>query len=338
MKKKLLAMMLMVVMVLSLAACGTKNTASGDGVKAVLDKMSALETNGVSMVFEMNMDDENVGIKLDMSGDDDTALVTFDVKMNIEGMVLDDYVRLTDVIVVDQVAYANVTSIFDFLAELDPQYALLSAYIDLPGDYLMLTMDDLSELYQDFLGVDIDFAELLNTSLEETEEENPALAEAAKDVVCRFIDEFAAKEGSGVTVSGDKISVSVNEKTIEAFMKALASMDVEDYCMQYAEAMDKIEGGVDYTAAMSKEIDGLNEAIREASEDVSFDDDEQIEINASMGVQGKNNVVSASIRVKDSLDDVKMSLSVKTTPDKNQSISVPGSIMTYDEFMEAFGY
>lgn len=339
MKKKLLASLMMIVMVLSLAACGTKTpTASGDAVKAVIDKMSAAEVNGMSMVFEMSMDDENVGIKLDMSGDDTNGIVTIDAKMNIEGMKLDNYVRLSDCVIIDDAFYVNVKAVFDFLAELDPQYAILASYIDLPGDYVKLTLDDLTELYSDVLGVDIDFTELMEASLS-AEETDPAYTDAITDVVCRFLDELASKEGSGLTVSGDKISLAIDEKSAEAFMKALASIDVEEYCMQYAEAMDKIEGGVDYTAAMQKEVKGLNDAIKEASEDMGkLDADEKVNIAVSLGVEGKKNVVTMSVSAKDKYEDVKMSFSVTTSPDKSKAVSTPDSVMTYDEFMEVFGY
>lgn len=338
MKKKLLAAVMCLVMALSLAACGTKNAASGDAVKAVIDKMSDVEVNGMSMVFEMNMNDEDLGFKIDMSSDDTNAVVTIDMKMNIEGMEIKDYVRLSDCIVVDDKFYVNVKAVFDFMAELDPQYAMLAAYIDLPGDYVEMTMDDLTELYSDLLGVDIDFAELLEASLE-AEEVDPAYNDALTDVVCRFIDELASKDGSGVTVSGDKISIAVDEKSAEAFMKALASMDVEEYFMQYAEAMDKIEGGVDYTASMQKEVEGLNEAIKEASEDMGeLDEDEKLSVAVSVGVEGKSEVISMAIGGYDGYDDVNMSLSIVTSPDKNQTISAPDSVMSYDELMEVFGY
>lgn len=339
MKKKLLSVMMMIVMALSLASCGTKNTASGDAVKAVIDKMSATEVNGMSMIFEMSMDDENIGLKLDVSGDDSTAVVTMDLKMNIEDMKLDDYVRMTDCIVVDETFYVNVKAVFDFLAEVDPQYAILASYVELPGDYVELTVDDISELYSDVLGIDIDFAELMEAGLAEAEENNTAYTQAATDVVCKFIEELASKDGSGLTVSGDKISMTLSEKTLEAFMKALASIDVEEYCMQYAEAMDKIEGGVDYTAAMQKEVKGLNDSIKEASEDIpEFDAVEGFEINASAGVDGKSNVVSASMKLKENGESMDISLSVKTSPDKAASVSAPGSVMSYDEFMNVFGY
>lgn len=338
MKRKLLSILMMIVMALSIASCGTKDAVSGDAVKAVIDKMSATEVNGMSMVFEMNMDDEDFGLKMDVSGDDKTSVVTMDLKMNIDGMKLDDYVRMTDCIVADETFYVNVKAVFDFLAEIDPQYAILASYVELPGDYVGLTLDDVTELYSDVLGVDIDFAELMEAGLAEADENDAAYSQAVTDVVCRFIEELAAKDGSGLTVSGDKISGTVNEKTLGAFMKALASIDVEEYCMQYAETIDKIEGGVDYTAAMQKEVKGLNDKIKEAATDLPKFDDEKMDISFSAGVEGKSNVVAASVKVKDDIEDVGISLSVKTSPDKTSSVSVPDSVMTYEEFMNVFGY
>ncbi len=342
MRKKLLSVLLMVVMVLSLAACGTKKTGSGSSSRAVLDSMEAAEANSVTMAFEMSMDDENLAFKMDVATvDEKSATATADVKMNIEGMETgNDYVRLTDVVVDDETIYVNVKSVIDFMAELDPQFAMLEEYLDLSGDYVKLTMDDMTALYSDVLGVDIDFAELMETSLEEAEGDDSAYTDAVLDVLCRFLDELASKEGSQLTISADKISISLTEKNITAFMEALSQIDVEEYLMQYAEAMDKIEGGVDYTAAMQQEIEGCNDAIKKAAEDLKENGagDDEVEVSFSMGMEGKGCVVSMAIGAKDDVEDVKMALSMTTSPDKGTAVTVPDSVMTYDEFMELFGY
>lgn len=343
MKKKLLSVLLMFVMALSLAACGTKKAGSGNSSKTVFDSMKAQEANSVSMVFEMSMDDENLAFKMDVTDfDDKTAAATLDMKMNLEGMNTGaSYVRLTDVLVEEDIIYVNVASVLDFMAELDPQYAMLAEYFELPGDYLKLTLDDLTELYSDMLGMDIDFAELMEASLEETTAEDKASTDALLEVMCKFIDDFASREGSQLTISDGKISISVTEKNFTEFMEALAQVDVEEYLMQYAEAMDKIEGGVDYTAAMKQEIEGLNDQIKKLAEELKedgIDEDEQVAIDFTMGTEGKNNVVSASINVKDEYEDVTMALSLTTSPDKGTAVATPDSVMTYDEFMSLMGY
>lgn len=342
MKKKLLSVLLMAVMVLSLAACGTKKADAGNSSKTVLEAMEALEANSMSMTFEMTMDEENLAMKMDFSEvDERSGSATIDMKMNVEGMETgDNYVRLTDMILEDEVVYVNVSSVLDFLAELDPQFAMLSTYIELPGDYLKLTMDDLTEIYSDMLDMDVDFAGLMEASLEEAEEDNTAYTDAVLDVMCRFLDELASKEGSQMTITADKISISLTEKNVTEFMQALSQVDVEEYMMQYAEAMDKIEGGVDYTAAMKQEIDGLNEAIKEAAEDLKENGagDDEVAIDFTMGTEGKGCVVSAAIGVNDGDEDVKMAFSITTSPDKGTAVSVPDSVMTYEELMNALGY
>lgn len=339
--KKFLTVLLMVAMVLSMAACGTKKADSGVSAKAVFDSMQAQEdANSVSIVFEMNMDDENLAFKMDFNSVDEVSgSATVDMMMNLEGMETGAaYVRLTDVIVEDETVYVNVSAVLDFLAGLDPQFAMVAEYLDLPGDYVKLTMDDLTQFYSDMLGTDVDFAELMEASVEEADD---ASADAILDVMCRFLDELASKEGSQLTITGDKISIALTEKNLAEFMDALSQVDVEEYLMQYAEAMDKIEGGVDYTAAMQSEVDGWNESIKEAAADIKengIEEGQQMTVDFTMGTEGKGNLVSASVNVKDEYEDVKMALSIQTSSDKGEAVTVPDNAMTYEEFMELFGY
>ena len=258
MKKKLLSIMLMVVMVLSVAACGKKASANAQTATAILENISKAEVNTVSMEFEMAMEDEALGIRVTSSAKDESnAYATVEMKMNIEGYEMKEYVELTNIYVVDKnTIYIDMNQILEFLTELDSQFAMFTAYFNFTGDYLVITMDDLKALYAD---MGMDPAEIEAAFNAETDEE---LNKQLVNILGTFLDDYVSKAGEVASIKDGKLTVKVNNDNIVVAMDALAQMDVEDFLLKLAEAIDKQAGTVETTASMKAEVEGMNDSIK----------------------------------------------------------------------------
>ncbi len=147
----------------------------------------------------------------------------------------------------------------------------------------------------------------------------------------------AGKAGeSTVQISDSKVAIKVNNDNIQAVMDALAAMDVENYFMDLAERIDKIENSVTNTAAMKEEVTGWNDAIKASAEDLKSNGlgDDKMDIVFNMGMNGNNVEMNMNMNIDDSGEVVVMNMSFVTTPDKAQDFSIPASSMDLDTFMQ----
>lgn len=335
MKKKLLSVMLMLVMVLSVAACGKKAGADAQPtVKNVLEKISKAESNSVTCELEMKTDDGNLSFKISGSNKDGSnGYAKVEAKFNIEPYSMNDYVEFTNIYVVNDEVYINLQQMLDFLTELDSQFAMISAYLKLPGDYIVLTLDDVIELYEQ---MGIDTSELDFDSLK-TEEWNKEYTEAIIQVFGDMFDEYASKAGeTAVTVTADKVTFTVNNDNITAVLEALAAMDIENYFMDLAERIDKIDKTVGNTAAMKEEVKGWNDGIKSALEDVKANGtgDDKVNLVMTMGMNGKNMEMSLKADVESYGNTTAVNMTLQTTPDKASDFQIPSSTMSLEQLMQ----
>lgn len=333
--KKFLSMLMMLVTVLSLTACGAKNGASANDAKSVLESISKIEANSVECVLDVKVGAETMSFKIaGASKDESNAYVSILAKLNIEEYAMDDYVELTNVYYANgEEFYINIKQVLEFLTELDSQFAILSTYLALPGDYVMMTYDDLVELYAQ-MGVDMSDIDLSELAQSETDEEYVKLV---VDVLGGFINDFSKNAGEDtVAVKDNKITVTINNDNAVAAMEALAAMDVEEYFMKLAEGIDKVEGGVSTTAAMKSDIEGLNDNIKSAAEDLKANGvgDDKVELNFAIGVDGSSVTMSADAKVDESGEETVIGFTYTAKPDKAENFSIPTSTMSLDDFMQ----
>lgn len=335
MKKKVLSIMLMLVMVLSVTACGKKTGADAQPtVKNVLEAISNTETNTVTCEIEFESAEESMAFRIAGANQDEQhGYATVELKLNIDPYVMEDYVRLTDLYVVNDEVYMNVQQILDFMVELDSQFAMLSAYFQLPGDYLAITLDDLIALYEE---MGIDTSELDLESME-SEEWNDEYTKAMVEVFGSMLDEFAAKTGeTTVTITADKATFTINNDNILTVMDALAAMDLEDYFMDFAEKIDKIDGTVGNTAYMKEQVEGMNDEIKSAAEEVKANGvgEDKVNVVIDLGVNGNSVEVNLNMDMETDGETSTMKVAMITTPDKASEVTVPVSTMTLEEFMQ----
>lgn len=336
MKKRLLSIMLMLVMALSLVACGKKAGADAKAsAKNVLDQIIKAETNTVNCELELTSGEEVMSFRITGANKDESnGYAVIEMKMTMDPYVMEDYAELTNIYVVNgKEFYIDIQQFLDFMTELDSQFAMLSSYLKLPGEYLVVTLEDILALYE---SMGIDTSELDFESLGDSKA-NEAYSKAVIEVLGAFVDEFAGKAGeSTVQISDSKVAIKVNNDNIQAVMDALAAMDVENYFMDLAERIDKIENSVTNTAAMKEEVTGWNDAIKASAEDLKSNGlgDDKMDIVFNMGMNGNNVEMNMNMNIDDSGEVVVMNMSFVTTPDKAQDFSIPASSMDLDTFMQ----
>ncbi|MGN0160716.1 MAG: hypothetical protein ACI4AQ_04955 [Lachnospiraceae bacterium] len=337
MKRKVLSLMLMLAMVLSLAACGSKTTNSS---KTVLENMLKVQSKSFDCEVVLNVDEENISFRINGGiVDDQNAAFTIDAKMNLpeDELVVEEYVPLTDIYVVNgNEYYFNVTAIFDFLTELDPSVAMIQSYLGLSGDYFVITAAELADFMNTYGETGEVFTEedFLMSGMNETGEPDKELL----DLLAKFIDEFAEKAGNdAVVIANDKISIKINDSNLEKVMEAFSNMDIEDYCMKIAERLDKIQGGLAYTAAMKDEVEGLNDSLKQAVEEYKATgsaDLGKFNVVADMGVKDGNVVMSVVMDVESEGEAVNATINYNFSSEAEPAFETPTSTFDYDELMD----
>lgn len=334
MKKKLLSIVLMLVMVLSLAGCNNQ-LAAKPTAKSVLETISNAEQNTIS--YEMDIEASGMFLSLKFDGvmkDEANAYVNVLAKLSYDTYVIEEYCELTNIYVINnEMIYIDVQQVLDFLVELDSQFAMLSTYFELPGEYLAFTPEDIVELYEE---LEIDTSELNLESMSMSMEANEEYNARALDILGSFLDEYVEKTGGTSTnVEKNKISIKINNDNIGTIVKGLAEMDIEGYLSDILELSADMQGGMtaDFNAAKS-ELSGINAQMKQAAENFETVSSEMgdVDIAFEMGVEGTNTTMNMSMNV----DGLKFNLIYSATPEFATEFSIPANTMTMDEFIQMF--
>lgn len=330
MKKRLLSLVLMLVMVLSLAGCGSKQPTAKD----VLTEMSNAEVSTAEYEMEMSSGGESMKLKLTVSQNDDQngyAKVEAMIDLPVSaGYSMESYVPLTELYVVDgENIYINVQMLIDFFVELDSQFAMIDAYLALPSDYIVITYDDVIQLCEE-MGVELSGLEV-TIPTEEEKELNKKNTEALAEVLGDFLNELAANSGEKVIKVADGIvSFTINDDNLEDFIEALSKIDVEKYFKTFAEKIDAIDPTLGMEELLGAELDGLNDALKDEADYVKEHGvDEFGEFSLEFGTKDKENVFSMGM----SADDVELKINLKASSEKTEKITAPEDAMDLNDVM-----
>lgn len=345
MKKRILSLVLMLVMALSVVACGSKASVANSS-KNALESMAAIKSNSFEYEALISVDEEQIAAKI-YGGiyDAQNAVINIDVKGNIPDLdaKFDEYMHLTDIMLVNgNEYYVNVTSVFDFLTEIEPSMAMYQSYLNLSGDYFKVNAKELADLltqlgeYSDEYDVEFTEEEFTFTELDKTVEVDKELL----NILVKFIDEFAEKAGNDAVVfSADTIKFTMTNDNFTAIVDALAAMDVEDYCMKIAERIDQMDKTLGNTAFVKEELEGLNQNLKDAVEELKAESTDLGKFNAvfEMGVKNKNIVMNMNVEAETDDMTPNITFNYKFSQDKVKSFEVPSSTFGVKDVYAAIG-
>ncbi len=339
MKKRLLSIALMLVMVLSLVACGSKAATPKD----VLVAMSGAEVGSAQYTMDFVIGENTVNVKMDLSQKDEmNGMFTVSAKFNIpeSGYAIEEFTPVTEMYVVNGTeVYLNVGQIMDFLVEMDSQFAMIEAYLGLTSDYLMISYEDLIDLYE---SMGMDPAELGLTMPTEADANLMELSQNAMiEIIGDFLNEYATNAGESVIVAKDnKITFTMTPENMATVVEAMSKIDVEAYVKNLGAKLDEIYGTDEYTTMLTTDLEGTNDALKQAAEDAKagIEPDGFEKMTVAMGLNGKNIELTMDVTGKESTasdaGDVKINMVMTTTPDKAKEITVPTEYMDIYDIIE----
>ncbi len=333
MKKRLLSIALMLVMVVSLVACGSKAASTP---KDVLAAMMGAEVGSAQYTMDFVIGDNTVNVKMDLSQKDEmNGMFTISAKFNVPeaGYEVKEFTPVTEMYVVDgTTVYMNVGQIMDFLTGIDSQFAMFESYLGLTSDYVMISYEDIIDLYK---AAGMDPAEAGLTMPTEADANLMELSQnALVEIFGDFLNEYATNAGDSViAVKDNKITFTMTPENMATVIDAMAKIDVETYVKNLGAKLDEIYKTDEYTTMLTTDLEGTNDALKQAAEDAKagIEPDGFEKMTVVMGLNGKNVEMTMDVTGKESTaadaGDVKINMVMTTTPDKAKEITVPTEYM-----------
>ncbi|MCR5216354.1 MAG: hypothetical protein K6C69_05415 [Lachnospiraceae bacterium] len=346
MKKKLMAVVLMLTMVLSMAACGAKKEAKSAGTQ-LMENFAAVDVNSINMTMDYDMDGESFGLGMDMLENTDSSVkLDISAKLNMEGVSVKDltpvttmYMDLSDGLTY----YIDLGQIFDFAENIDPQFGMIASYLGLSKDVVKFNIDDLKRVMTAY-GLDTSSLEGLDIAGQLGDEIviDPAITAKENEVVAsvggKFLDELATKNIDGaVQFDNTTLVLSLNEKNTKLLLEAVASMDVEAYGNELCDGLAAIDNySTEVVDELRNEFVGLNDTLKNAVENYDSSlGSMTFKVNANINVANKVLVLSGDGSVTEGSDTVNMKFGINSSKVENPEYVVPADTMSLDEVMTA---
>lgn len=323
MKKKLLSLLIVMTMVLSLAACGKSAATSENSIDKVVENISAFDAKQVEM--EGTLTGSIEGETLDYSGkmivaqiDDKSCAVELQYKLN------GTYVPVTTIFATDKAIYVNLKQGLDFAGQISSQYKILSSYLTLSNDYVMVTYDELVT-YLEAAGVDTS-----DISLDALQNQATTNSKESVQASINFLKELADKSGvSFLTAKDDALNIDISADDFEKVVSALADMDMASYISQNAPQV--ITGSTDdFNTEFKNEMSDLKSAITQ--------DGLKLTVNSSIKPEGKSgertNNMTFKVNATDATtDNAEIGLTATAYEKSTASYTVPENAATLTELM-----
>ncbi len=345
MKRRLLAILLILTMALGLASCGSKGSNSKDAsLSAVIDKMSDMGTGKSEITVDIDTDIlkaqqvpfSKLGLKITSQIDKDNEKVAkADISYKLD---TDEFTKLTTIIVDDQVIYVNLKELKTAAASLIDklglgQYQSILAAIP-EAEYVKVDPATLSQLGA---AVEVAPSSDVKISMEDMKKFAKIGTEIAKVV------EEAVKDVNPAVISGsgDEVSVSLNDKNAKAALEALAKADYSKCFDNVMKQMESISIGkdivtkyVDKKDTVLKELkSGLESAAAEIAKAKDFSFDYSVKIDGSKGERTAD--TKFVIDLKDSEQYLKATVSGKTEEGTKETIEVPSDATDFMQLMSS---
>lgn len=317
--KKFLSALLIVVMVLSLVACGT-----GDNkptAKKVIKQILDTKVTSSEMYMHFTDDDgSNYHIKLDQYGDSNkNAVLEIYAKFSSDTYNLDDYEKVTDIYVIDgKKVYFNTMELKKFLVKVDNQFAMFTAIFSFPGDYLLIDKEGVENVCKQF-GVEVPEA------VEDVEQLGEVNKDEVANVLGGILDELVSKVSEGsIVVTDNDVTFHLTKESLDSILNALGEMDFEKYLSKEEKA--KIEAG-----SFNKEC---HEKVNELKAQTS--DFNGLQMDVVFGSDGENITASIDAKGAATVSSVSASGNVSVTYKSGndvREVKEPESVMSMEDFV-----
>ena len=343
MKKRLLAMLLVLTMILGLASCGSKGS-KDVSLSAQVEKMSDMKATYMEAVVNietdmiqkeaLGLDISKLSLKLIGQVDkDNEKLAKIDISYKLDK---DEFAKLTTMVVDNQVIYINLKELKEaapaLIEKLDlSQYAsILQA---LPStEYIKIDPASLSQM-----GVSSEELSAANLSQEDAKKVMVMFTEVAKAV------ETAVKDVDPVVITGEdsKVVINLTDKNAKAALEALAKTDYSKCFDTIIEQMEGIESfkstAAEYKGKKTEVLSDIKKTLEEAAKGVA--DQKDFAFNYSLDLSGSEGKrvadQSFTVNVKDDEGSLKMSLECKVDEGKTDSVQVPTDATDFMELMSS---
>lgn len=344
MKKRLMSLFLVLALIFSMTACGSKTPAKPTTVQGVVESIAAFDLNTMSYVMDMDMGDQgSLSMKMDVSTKSQSeGYLGVSAKFDINGLTVEEYMPVTTIYVADKNMYINLQQVLDFVASLDSQLAAMTSYLALPGEYLAVSMDEIVS-YLEAMGFDTAQFEIAESAVTLSSDDQKKMTEANVALFGGFLQELADKSGTA-TVTDGIATFEISAVNMQAFMNALAEMDIEKYLTDYAAALEAIPGASADAESFRDMAEGLNQKVDEAAAALKVEEMKSSNIKAVFGAEEiaipnskdkkKNAFIDFTMLVDDGTDVMNLAFYIDMSEDKAGDYALPESTMTLDELMQ----
>lgn len=324
MKKKLVSLLLIMTMVLSLVACGSKKEAtSSDSIDKVVEKVASFDVQQVDM--EGSITGKVEGETLDYTGKmivskigDKSAAIELQYKKD------GNYTTVTTMYVTDKALYVNLKQALDFMGTISSQYKILSNYITLSSDYVTVTYEEMIQYMQAY---GVDTSEISLDGL--TNQASVDSKESMKSGI-NFLKDLADKSGVAfLSAKDDTLNFDISSDNLEKIFTALSEMDIASYISQYAPQM--------ITGSNDEFNTNFKSQMNEAKESLT-QDGLKMTMNGSIKPEGKSGEMTDKLSFKMSATDsttdtVEMNMTATYYEKGTASYTVPTNAATLTELM-----
>lgn len=365
MKKRIWSLILVLMMVMSMAGCGNKDTnasltdilkktetmKTGAGftefsIKADIgesvDSTNELMATGAQQVAKLLKD--GIYIKVDYTMESmDKMQVACSYKLK-EG---DVYTKLTEFIICDKAMYIDIKHLVEALKQMIPEFQIYSAFIPTEAEYIKITVEDLKQIGSMTDQIDTSQITDLMGDLSEFKEQQE-LSNLILKIVSQYFDD-AVKEVKPAIITGDdeNVTIKITDENLMDTVKALKETDITKYVDQFIEEAGKLELAKTMVDGMKTEkdtvvsnykeaLEGLENGLKDAKdENVKFNIQYSIEVTGEEGNR-KENIAFNGI-MKDDKNSIEASFKTKVDEKIDEKVTAPTASISLMDLLLKIG-
>lgn len=355
MKKRIVALVLMLVMLTSLVACGGKEEKDTTPSLVGAYEQQADMTTGASDITmdfsfsgltELLGTDQFNNISLKMLAVTESAdPVKGSVELSIKYGTATDYTKLTTMIVDNEDVYINATELKTAVTAIasemgNTQVGILLAMFP-TEEYIKLNQTEMMN-YATSMGVDVADVVPATTSVD------AAMQQVVTTVVKHVIKavEESTKEITPALVSGEgnKVTFTLTKENIGSVCDALAKADLAAYFDACVKDLEAIKGAEETVTAIKEQKDTVVTELKTAFETAKteMESDADVKFVYSMETTGdKGNRVATNeltVEANDSKDTLSVVVKGTNTEkiEDSQKVTVPTTATTFEDLMNTF--